>query len=79
MPLFHLHIRDKGELIQDPEGREFEDVLDAKQEAITSAREIMSDRVLKGLQADGSSIEITDVNGVVVLTVPFKTAIQASR
>lgn len=49
----------------------------ARDEAIASAREIMSHRVLKGQTPNGTSIEITDANGVVVLTFPFQAALGA--
>ena len=75
MPRYHLNIRDRGMYVSDVEGGEFDGIEAARMEAITSAREIMSNQVLAGKAPNGSVFEITDVNGVTVLTIPFKDAL----
>lgn len=56
---------------KDPEGAEFQDVETARAEAVRSARELLSQRVLNGEEIDGQSFELTDESGAVVDTVKF--------
>jgi hypothetical protein len=76
MPLFFLHVRDGADLICDPDGSCFPDVVFAKSEAIHSARELMSQSILRGghLGID-RRFEIADQGGNVVAIVPFREAV----
>ncbi len=66
-----FHIRQGDRLSKDPEGAEFQDVETARAEAVRSARELLSQRVLNGEEIDGQSFELTDESGAVVDTVKF--------
>lgn len=60
----------------DPEGAEFQDVQTARTEAVRSARELLSQRVLNGEEIDGQSFELTDESGAVVDTVKFRDVLR---
>ena len=71
MRLFFLHVRDGSELISDPEGSCFPDVVVAKSEAIHSARELMSQSVIRdGRLGIDRRFKITDQEGNIVAIVP---------
>jgi len=74
--LYFFHIKDEGDTIHDTEGRDFADLTAARAEAIESARELMSQRLLnEGRLGAGRVFEITDERGCTVLTVPFQDAL----
>ena len=75
MPRYFLNIEHYGQIIRDDEGAIFETLAEAREEAIASAREIMSERVAAGKAADSSVFNITDEEGRTVLSVPFEDAI----
>ena len=75
MPRFYLNVRQDETLVKDPEGSDFSSLDAARAEALLSARELMSARVLAGRKANHSSFEITDDNGNVVMVVWFEEAI----
>lgn len=76
MPRYYFHVSAPGrEQFRDPEGQEFDDLTAAYDEAIASARSLMTGLRLIGKTADGHSFEIADVEGKVVLLVPFKSAL----
>lgn len=75
LPRFFLHQRHGGDLIEDIEGAEFADLDALRREAVLSAREIMSERLLKGEDMNNSAFEIVDEGGNVVLCVSFKEAL----
>lgn len=68
----YFHIREGDRLSKDPEGAEFQDVETARAEAVRSARELLSQRVLNGEVIDGQSFDLTDESGAVVDTVKFR-------
>ncbi|WJH38467.1 hypothetical protein N7E02_07560 (plasmid) [Aliirhizobium terrae] len=72
----YFHIRDGDRLSKDPEGAEFQDVQTARTEAVRSARELLSQRVLNGEEINGQSFELTDDNGVIVDTVKFRDVLR---
>jgi hypothetical protein len=74
MPLFYFHLRNGEELQEDTNGEDFGSLTAAREEAILSAREIMSERVASGKKPNGSRFEIADDTGRHVLTVPFQDA-----
>jgi hypothetical protein len=73
---FFLHVRDGPDLISDPDGSCFPDVDFAKSEAILSARELMSQSIIRGgrLGID-RRFEIADQEGNTVAIVPFREAV----
>ncbi len=75
MPHFFMHLRQGSETIEDLEGEEFANLHEARRTAIAAAREIMSDRVGKGQEPDGTAILIADDSGRIVLVVQFEEAI----
>ncbi|WP_312408302.1 DUF6894 family protein [Rhizobium sp.] len=54
----YFHIREGDRLSKDPEGADFQDVQTARTEAVRSARELLSQRVLNGEEIDGQSFEL---------------------
>ncbi|AYD04618.1 hypothetical protein [Neorhizobium sp. NCHU2750] len=72
----YFHIREGDRLSRDPEGAEFQDVQTAHTEAVRSARELLSQRVLNGEEIDGQSFELTDESGAVVDTVKFRDVLR---
>jgi hypothetical protein len=66
MPRFFLHIRDADGLTRDPEGQELPDLETARQEAVSTAREILGEKLLHGGSLNGRTIEITDESGQVL-------------
>ena len=75
MPRFYLHLRQGETLLKDPDGREYRSLDEARAEAVLSARELMSARVLAGRNPNHSRFEIADANDNVVLLVWFEEAI----
>ncbi len=75
MPRFYFHIRRGDEVTQDPEGSELASAAQARQEAILSAREILSQRVLNGEPIDGDAFEITRADGTIVSTLSFRSVL----
>ncbi|WJH38319.1 hypothetical protein N7E02_06630 (plasmid) [Aliirhizobium terrae] len=71
-----FNIREGERLSKDPEGAEFQDIEMARAEAVRSARELLSQRVLNGEEIDGQSFELTDDNGAVVDTVKFRDVLR---
>jgi hypothetical protein len=78
MPHLYLHLRDGDTLLKDPEGREFRSLDEARTEAILSARELMSAKVLAGKKPTHSRFEIADYDDNVVLVVWFEEAISGN-
>ena len=76
MPCYFFHIRVADDLIRDQEGITLSDLDAAHEEAITSARQILSDKLLAGEVLNGQRFEITDEWGQVVGIVPFKSALR---
>jgi hypothetical protein len=72
MPRYYFHIRNGEDLARDPEGAEFATLDLARAEAIKSARELLSQRVLRGDLVNGESFELTSDDGVVAEIVKFK-------
>jgi hypothetical protein len=72
MPKFYFHIRDGQNLTLDPEGAEFETLEAARVEAMNSARELLSHRILRGDVVDGQAFELTGEDGTVLNIVRFK-------
>jgi hypothetical protein len=71
-----FHIREGNRMSKDPEGAEFENVEAARMEAVRSARELLSQRVLNGEEIDGQVFELTGDDGTVMATVRFSDVLR---
>ncbi len=78
MPRLHLHIHDGAGLIQDEEGREFASIDDARQSAVQSARELLSEELAQGLLKLAGWIEIADAQGRFLDRVSFRDVVRIS-
>jgi len=76
MPRYFLHVHDRAEFTEDQEGAEFENLASAIEEAKTSARELMADRLENGGPLGlKRAIIIADECGDTVAKVPFSDAL----
>ena len=66
MPRYFFHVREGSNLNRDCEGQEMADAAAARQEAISTGREILGEKLLHGGELDSRTIEITDETGRVV-------------
>ena len=69
MPQFYFHVRDADGLNRDLEGQDLADLETARREAVSTAREILSEKLLHGGSLNGRTIEITDEAGQVLAKV----------
>jgi hypothetical protein len=76
MARYHFHVHECGTVIDDEEGLERPNLESVRHEALISAREIMSNEVKNGKLCLSCHIEVQDETGQVVLTLPFKEAVQ---
>jgi hypothetical protein len=60
---FHFHIIDRHSRIEDVQGKHLDDLDAAREEAVTSAREIMSNRILRGTRSAHWKFEIANEAG----------------
>src|SRR5262245_6111282 len=78
MAIYFLNVRDRGELIRDPDGSCLPDLRAARTEAIVSARELMAQSIAtSGRIGIDRSVEISDAKGATLLVVPFWEAATA--
>lgn len=76
MPRYYLHHRRHGALIiRDPEGADFNDLEEARLEALAAARELLARQVIEGRVQEGQAIEVATGDGTVVMTVRFADAV----
>ena len=76
MPVYFIHVYQRGRLAKDKEGKRFADLEAAELEAIQAAREMAAQKVRAGKVLDLSSrLEIVDGNGKLISVVTFKDAI----
>jgi hypothetical protein len=75
MTRYFFHIRDGGVLIEDPDGTECEDVAAARIEALSSARDLLAERLRGHEVLDGQTIEIWSEDGTLVDVVLMRDAI----
>jgi hypothetical protein len=77
MAQYYFRVRDSGDLL--PDGEEYQEMAsleDVRREAVSSAREILSESALNGKAATlDSQVEVYDVDGRLVLTVPVGHAV----
>jgi hypothetical protein len=75
MVRFHFHVIGNGSRIEDLEGQHLDGLEAAREEAVTIAREIMSNRILRGTRSAHWKFEIANEAGQIVLELPFAEAI----
>ncbi len=71
-----FHLQNRTKTMRDSEGVELMSLDEVREEAMLSAREIMSEQVRKGKALNHCAFIIEDENGKTVLTFPFKLALQ---
>ncbi|MGF7163694.1 hypothetical protein FHS85_005364, partial [Rhodoligotrophos appendicifer] len=70
MPMFFFNIARGDVVVRDYEGSELADLEAAREEAIASARETMSDAIRQGKDVSSRAFEIFDEEGKFLLKVP---------
>ncbi len=75
MPHFFLTLDECGNVAEDLEGVESENLAEARTHAVEAARDVMSHEVKQGRLCLSCKIEIKDATGAVVMVVPFKEAV----
>lgn len=76
MPRYFFHVRERDQLLLDPEGEDFDNLDIALREASISAREIVAAQVAAGECIHARQFEITTAEGKVLQTVPFRDALK---
>lgn len=76
MQKYFFHIRQDGVLTEDPDGSEFATLNEAHDYAVSSAREILANKVKSGKIIDGDRLEVVRPDGSLALTVPLKSALK---
>jgi hypothetical protein len=76
MPRYFFHIRSSDGIIQDPDGTELPDIVAARMEAELSARDLLADLLRQGIRLDGQMFEISDSDGKVLETLPFRKVLR---
>lgn len=79
MVTYYFDVRKGNDLVEDHEGETFASLVDAKLDAVKSAREIIADRAKAGQQAEYGAIEIRSDAGAVVATAHFRFVVQVSE
>jgi hypothetical protein len=74
MPLFYFHVCN-GKRVVDIEGSEHISLAEAYSEAVDSARDLLADGAMRGLDLSHSWIEVTNSYGEVLLNVRFGDAL----
>jgi hypothetical protein len=72
---FHFNVRSDEDFDEDREGIDLPSLAAAKTEAEKASREMVAELVLRRERIDHMRFEITDDQGVVVATLPFKDVI----
>jgi Domain of unknown function (DUF6894) len=79
MPRYFFRIVSDNDTAPDPDGVEMVDLKAARAEAIAGIREIAADRIRFGNQVKlDDRLEITDADGQLVLSLPFRDCIDFS-
>lgn len=76
MPRYFFHVRKGDVLVEDPEGTEVSETEALDEEAIESARDLLADGDLQGLDRREWVYEVADESGTTVLTLPFSKAVE---
>ena len=75
MPRYFFHVREGSVLNRDEEGQELPNAEAARREAISSAREILGEKLLHGGSLNHRTIEIADETGHVVDVIHSRDAL----
>ena len=75
MPRFFFHLHDQGHVFHDEDGKECNDVAEARTLALKSARSIVSADALDGSIDLRGRIDIADEHGAVLSTVLYCDAV----
>lgn len=75
MPRFYFHVRSPDHFIRDDEGIELADLECVRREALQGARGLLSEDVRAGRPLDHQQFDVTDQAGNLVLTFPFRDAV----
>jgi hypothetical protein len=76
MPKLFFNQKCNGESIKDWEGTEFENLEDARNEAVASGRELAADLLLSGKGLASFSIEVADDVGNTIFVVALDEVLQ---
>ena len=77
MPYLYMHIQSGDCFCKDLYGEVYATLDDARQEALLGARDIMSDKVLRGQDPYQGHVIIADDAGRTLMVVPFRDAVRA--
>ena len=75
MPRYFFHHVTRAGLVRDLEGTDLPDLEHARSEAILDARSLLAGAIREGRDISSRSIQISDEQGNVLLTVPFAEAV----
>jgi hypothetical protein len=78
MRRFHFHLRHGDELILDSEGMDLADLASAKQEALTSARELLAEAIVSGVASVPDAFVIADETGREIDTITLAAVLPES-
>lgn len=78
MPRFFLHQRTRHTVITDPEGSDLPDLSAALDEAMASARQLIAEAVLRGIDTEGTAFDIADPGGKWLASLAFRDALPPS-
>lgn len=72
MPRLYLDLHECGTVIPDEEGSNFSSLDEARTTAVTAARALMADEVMRGNLCVGCCIEMRDERGATVASIRFR-------
>ena len=78
MPLYFVNTRTgSGEVIADPEGEEYENLEECRQETLEAAADLLANS--RGLDWRDCAFEVTDEAGRRLFVIPFSEAAQPKK
>ena len=79
MPTFYFNIRGIDTYVPDPQGHDYANLDEARQDAIEKARALLSPLKRQNNSADRRQLQITDTNGRLCAIVPFREAMLSMK
>ena len=76
MAHYYFHMRSPGDYVRDFEGMDLADMDEVREEALESAKDILSDAFRAGRDVDHRQYEVVDEAGDIVLTFPLRDALR---
>jgi len=76
MPRYFFHVSDTDGTSFDEEGVVLASDDQARAEAMQAAREMLAEKILKGEIVDGAKFEVIRIDGVVIATIPVRSALR---